>query len=752
MGNIIIFIQLNDFLIIKSQNVLKKNRTLKQGRIFMSYIIYKGQKVVVKDSILDLSSKGIVDISEIINLETLMNLKSLDLSSNELIEIKCLKMLKNLETLDLTYNKITEINGLDELTNLKTLYLNSNKIEEIKGLDKLNNLKELSLAVNSISEIKGLDTLTKLEKLYLDNNKIKEIKGLEKLTNLKTLYLNDNKIEEIKGLNNLTNLEKLYLDNNKIEEIKGLDILTSLEKLFLNNNLISEIKGIEHLGLLTTLSLEKNPLRPPDMYILQISYNTRKVIEHLKTREVLDVEPILDRLFTKELEYPNNILKFKQDLKTLEDDRIFINIGTYEENQIIKAKQNAIFLQQPINPIEISKTNTYIKKIPTYLIQLHSFKGFNPSIEDYSDYFLYFIKHFWNCENYSNRLVYDHFESRVINKLREILEISIKHNNSKPKLIVFPENTIPYKYIDPLRDLSNEYNIIIIGGLEHKKDENSDYFINQAIIIDKGNINFQKKQTPVLLKKKNIKEYIKCERIPKINIFKTSIGNIAIFICKDFLRLCDVIPKWAKINEVEYIIIPSLTTKVLPFHTKLINLFNYTSNKELKIIFCNIGEYGGSEIFSIDEINRIEKSFQSNKRDNVGEVIVSRSIKISNLKQILRILQEYESIKTNEEKERLKTEEIGKLFDKSHKNLKELGFNILHDGDSINDDKFLIHLTRRIPKKKISQFLIRRLDKGQKKRPDELYFSEQYPKITKEDLGQNPEVIFDFIDYLSKKI
>ncbi|MFX1519835.1 MAG: leucine-rich repeat domain-containing protein, partial [Promethearchaeota archaeon] len=62
----------------------------------------------VKNDTLDLSYKGITDVSEIVGLKNLTNLKELDLS----------------------YNEISEINGLGYLTNLQKLSLSGNPIKE----------------------------------------------------------------------------------------------------------------------------------------------------------------------------------------------------------------------------------------------------------------------------------------------------------------------------------------------------------------------------------------------------------------------------------------------------------------------------------------------------------------------------------------------------------------------------------------------------------------------------------------------
>ncbi len=248
-----------------------------------------------------------------------------------------------------------------------------------------------------------------------------------------------------------------------------------------------------------------------------------------------------------------------------------------------------------------------------------------------------FINHFWdNSEIEHNKvLIYKRkHKYRVKRKIEELLDLSLKtqydnFNANKPDLIILPENSIPYSMIKSLKNLSEENCLIIIGGLEDIKIKNK--YFNKAIIIDNGKTNYQIKQTPVWIhdtkKKRFIKENINCEPIPKIKLFKTSLGRITIFICKDFLRLCDIIPSWAKKNHVDFIVIPSLTSKVMPFHTKLIQLFNNPDCENIKFIFNNIGEYGSSEVFSLEDNRRIEKYNRINYRDNIGEKVVIRKIK-----------------------------------------------------------------------------------------------------------------------------
>ena len=209
------------------------------------------EKIVVRDGVLDLSSKNVESINEIEGLGKVKDLKGLNLSKNKIREIEGLESLKNLEVLNLSSNKIREIKGLESLTNLRELYFGKfnswgNKITEIKGLENLNNLEILDFSYCELSEIKGLDSLTNLKELYFTLNlEINEIKGLENLINLRLLVLAGTGIEELNGLESLKNLVELYLgigtDSRyvgwncepgcNIKSLENLEHLTSLEVL-----------------------------------------------------------------------------------------------------------------------------------------------------------------------------------------------------------------------------------------------------------------------------------------------------------------------------------------------------------------------------------------------------------------------------------------------------------------------------------------------------------------------------------------
>lgn len=558
----------------------------------MSYVSYKGKKCFVVNGELKINNQGIKDLNDIEGLRELTELLVLDLYDNE----------------------ITEIKGLENLIHLKTLSLSSNKISKIENLDNLNNLESLLLSANNISRIENLDNLEKL----------------------RSLSLRDNMISKIKNLNNSIAIEQLDLSGNRITKIKGLDTLERLSELDLANNKIELIEGLENLKKLEIIYLEGNKLRPPDDIWTQIFTRGSQIVHYCRRKKRGEIEH--RGLYSDDKTHSEKVEMFKQELK-LVDKNEFVNIGTHKEKENISWKQNRIFYERKPYSKRLAERDFNIKKINILLIQMHSLKGIKPLLEksdpDYNNkYFAFFIKHFWDYKEIQNNiLVYKDFSNRVSIKIEEFLDLCVKDHIYKeiPHLLIFPENSIPCEKITELITFSIENNLIIIGGLEHIKTRDNNYN-NIAFIIDNGKIGYQLKQTPVSKKNLETKEIdyekIICQSIPRINIFKTSIGNIAIFICKDFLRLCDIISDWAWKNDIDFIVIPSLTSKVLPFQYKLLNIFNYTDYNDLKVIFNNIGEYGGSEFFTLKNVKIIEEKFRNNIRDNIGEIIVRREYKI----------------------------------------------------------------------------------------------------------------------------
>ncbi|XP_054094311.2 leucine-rich repeats and immunoglobulin-like domains protein 3 isoform X3 [Callithrix jacchus] len=181
------------------------------------------------------------------------NITLLSLAGNRIVEIlpEHLKEFQSLETLDLSSNNISELKTAFPPLQLKYLYLNSNRVTSMEPgyFDSLaNTLLVLKLNRNRISAIPPkMFKLPQLQHLELNRNKIKNIDGLtfQGLGALKSLKMQRNGVMKLMdgAFWGLSNMEILQLDHNNLTEItKGwLYGLLMLQELHLSQNAINRI-------------------------------------------------------------------------------------------------------------------------------------------------------------------------------------------------------------------------------------------------------------------------------------------------------------------------------------------------------------------------------------------------------------------------------------------------------------------------------------------------------------------------------
>uniref|UniRef100_A0A2K6U1U6 Leucine rich repeats and immunoglobulin like domains 3 n=3 Tax=Saimiri boliviensis TaxID=27679 RepID=A0A2K6U1U6_SAIBB len=181
------------------------------------------------------------------------NITLLTLAGNRIVEIlpEHLKEFQSLETLDLSSNNISELKTAFPPLQLKYLYLNSNRVTSVEPgyFDNLaNTLLVLKLNRNRISAIPPkMFKLPQLQHLELNRNKIKNVDGLtfQGLGALKSLKMQRNGVTKLMdgAFWGLSNMEILQLDHNNLTEItKGwLYGLLMLQELHLSQNAINRI-------------------------------------------------------------------------------------------------------------------------------------------------------------------------------------------------------------------------------------------------------------------------------------------------------------------------------------------------------------------------------------------------------------------------------------------------------------------------------------------------------------------------------
>lgn len=171
---------------------------------------------LAKLSVLDISGKGVKDLT---GLEKCRGLAQLKATKNEIAKLDALKDMPVLQSLDLEANKIADITPLAGLAKLQYLELTGNQISDLKPLEKLTALASLYLTGNKVTEVTPLSALTKLASLNLGDNQIKDIKPLAKLTRITTLELRGNPITDLAPLAGFTDLKLLMADKCQVADL-----------------------------------------------------------------------------------------------------------------------------------------------------------------------------------------------------------------------------------------------------------------------------------------------------------------------------------------------------------------------------------------------------------------------------------------------------------------------------------------------------------------------------------------------------
>jgi Leucine-rich repeat (LRR) protein len=117
---------------------------------------------------------------------------------------------------------------------LENLNVSNNQLTEVRGLEKLARLRTLDL---------GEFPSAQLSRTYhADNNKLESIGSASAMMTVRTLRINDNEIPSI-DLSNFPKLRTLYADGNRIARLSRSGFETSrLENLSLRNQRCSQLR------------------------------------------------------------------------------------------------------------------------------------------------------------------------------------------------------------------------------------------------------------------------------------------------------------------------------------------------------------------------------------------------------------------------------------------------------------------------------------------------------------------------------
>ena len=171
--------------------------------------------------------------------------------------------------LDLSYKGISDITQLQSLTRISRLSLMQNQISDISPLRSLTSLTSLAFNANQVVDITPVQSLTNLTSLNMAGNEISYIGPVQSLSGLAFLSIAENQISDISPLQPLSNLTYLDASSNHIDDITSLQFLSELVELFLYDNQITDITPLKSLVNLQQVDLYGNPLTPEQLWELQ---------------------------------------------------------------------------------------------------------------------------------------------------------------------------------------------------------------------------------------------------------------------------------------------------------------------------------------------------------------------------------------------------------------------------------------------------------------------------------------------------
>lgn len=192
------------------------------------------------------------------------------------------------QVLNLAFNLFDNIScKFNNFKNLQILNLSNNNIKDLRSLKDLKNLTSLDLSFNKINDLKYLENFKMLRYLNLSNNLINDKIDFKKYKFwfLEDLILNDNKIKELLNVNHLSQLINLSANNNEIVLFENDHINENLKRISLSNNFIKGYIDFTKTPNLKIIELDKIEVDN----ILQLNKQVNKLsIRFIKDENIMN--------------------------------------------------------------------------------------------------------------------------------------------------------------------------------------------------------------------------------------------------------------------------------------------------------------------------------------------------------------------------------------------------------------------------------------------------------------------------------
>jgi len=209
-------------------------------------------------------------------VELFTHLIHLDLSKNCILDVKELKTLPNILSLDLSGNEISQLKswvaeeGGDPIFKyLGTLNMSNNQLTALPSLATFPVLKKADFSQNEIAACtESPEGPAVLERLNVSNNKLPSLANLANMAMLKVLDVSANEITDfsawVENGPNMPELEELNMASNRLKDLSEApwDAVPNLKTLDVSANEFmtpAPLEALRKLPLLRRLSVAGNP-------------------------------------------------------------------------------------------------------------------------------------------------------------------------------------------------------------------------------------------------------------------------------------------------------------------------------------------------------------------------------------------------------------------------------------------------------------------------------------------------------------
>ncbi len=195
----------------------------------------------------DISQNDLITALHDLEVSSLQILNLSNMNITDISQFFCRFQHRNLLHLDVSANNIKEIKSRSfyYLTNLKILDVSNNQLDSIGDMSGLSHLEHLNLAYNNIRSIAhtSFEGLQAVQIMDLSHNALRIIENtpFEKLWELHTLDISCNQVSIFTITSGLENLEHLNMAFNQITNLSSIRCLLRLKTLDLSSNLIAKL-------------------------------------------------------------------------------------------------------------------------------------------------------------------------------------------------------------------------------------------------------------------------------------------------------------------------------------------------------------------------------------------------------------------------------------------------------------------------------------------------------------------------------